>query len=187
MTSFSKCQCTLIDCCLAQMHEIQKHFPGSNGLIHIVCGQALEQDEASFEVDSVVCSQCDPQKQQQSQQPQQPQQHSPPVKCLFLLPCHQLFINVCSNVVNYFNVLLNLNECQGRSSCSSLVQTHERGKNHQKLQHGNQMVKVSEYTIRRRVNISWSRLYHILSTDEQCKIIPKDIPNKIFWNYCCAC
>ncbi len=31
---------------------------------------------------------------------------------------------------------------------------------------------------RQRVKIPWSQLYHILVTDDQWKIIPKDIPNE---------
>jgi hypothetical protein len=38
----------------------------------------------------------------------------------------------------------------------------------------NEIVKIK---IRRRVKIHHSQLYHILIADEQCKMIPKDIPN----------
>jgi hypothetical protein len=47
---------------LSPVHELQKHCPGYNGLVHVVCRRVLEKDEDSFEADSVVCPWCDPQK-----------------------------------------------------------------------------------------------------------------------------
>jgi hypothetical protein len=65
LASFLIGRCSLGNSCLAPTHELRKWCPGCNGLIHVLCGWVLEDDEGSFKADSVVCPRCDPQKQQQ--------------------------------------------------------------------------------------------------------------------------
>ncbi len=65
MASFLIGWCSLGNSCLALTYELWKSCPGCNGLIHVLCGRVLEDDEGSFKADSVVCPRCVPQKQQQ--------------------------------------------------------------------------------------------------------------------------
>jgi len=45
----------------APEHELRKHCPGCDGLIHVLCGRTLIEDGGRFKVDAVVCPKCDPQ------------------------------------------------------------------------------------------------------------------------------
>jgi hypothetical protein len=71
--SFPIGPCLLANSCLAPTHELRKFCPGCNGLIHVLCGRVLEEDEGNFKADSVICPLCDPQKQQQQLPQPQPQ------------------------------------------------------------------------------------------------------------------
>jgi hypothetical protein len=62
MTSFPKGRCSLGDLCNFPQHELRKHCPGCDGWIHALCGRVLEEDEAIFKADSVVCPSCDARK-----------------------------------------------------------------------------------------------------------------------------
>ena len=65
MTSFPSGGCCLGVDCHAPKHQLRKHCPGCDGLIHMLCGQCLVEDEGDFKEDSVVCPRCNL-KQQQS-------------------------------------------------------------------------------------------------------------------------
>jgi len=61
MTSFlTGCCCLGVDC-RAPEHELRKHCPGCDGLIHVLCGYTLIEGEGRFKEDAVVCPRCDPQ------------------------------------------------------------------------------------------------------------------------------
>jgi hypothetical protein len=66
MTSFPMGRCCRGDSCIVPQHELRKHCPGCNGLIHALCGHVLVEDEGGFTADSVVCLPCDQKSQPKS-------------------------------------------------------------------------------------------------------------------------
>jgi len=64
MTSFPCGPCCIGVDCRTPEHQLRKHCPGCNGLIHMLCSRYLLSDEGDFKEDSVLCPRCDPKKHQ---------------------------------------------------------------------------------------------------------------------------
>jgi len=58
--------CCLGQLCQAPTHQLRKHCPGCQGLIHVVCGRVLFDDEGEYKADATICPQCDPTKRSTS-------------------------------------------------------------------------------------------------------------------------
>ena len=71
MTSFPTGRCSLGDACFVPHHELRKRCPGCDGLIHLLCGRCLWEDEGGYKENSVLCPWCDP-KRKNSQAPLRP-------------------------------------------------------------------------------------------------------------------
>ena len=71
MTSFPTGRCSLGDACFVPHHELRKRCPGCDGLIHLLCGRCLWEDEGEYKENSVLCPWCDP-KRKNSQAPLRP-------------------------------------------------------------------------------------------------------------------
>jgi len=180
MASFSIGRCLLGNSCLAPTHELRKWCPGCNGLIHVLCGRVLEDDEGSFKADSVVCPRCDPQKQQQ-----QGSELFGKAYCCILSPLFCVYSNTLLFVIaSLLSKEQHQPEPVQQQEQQQVRQTSRKRKNPPKPtarkseNDRNERVKIK---IRRRVKIPRSQLYHILVTDEQRKMIPKNIPNKFFF------
>jgi hypothetical protein len=72
-TTFPTGPCCLGDSCFVPQHELRKNCPGCQGLIHLLCGRCLWEDEGEFKADMVICPRCDP-KRKGSQAPLRPGQ-----------------------------------------------------------------------------------------------------------------
>ncbi len=72
-TTFPTGPCCLGDSCFVPQHELRKNCPGCQGLIHLLCGRCLWEEEGEFKTDMVICPRCDP-KRKGSQAPLRPGQ-----------------------------------------------------------------------------------------------------------------
>ncbi len=46
--------------CSIPTHQLRKNCPGCNGLIHVICGRVLHEDEGPFKADETMCPNFDP-------------------------------------------------------------------------------------------------------------------------------
>jgi hypothetical protein len=197
MTSFPSGPCCLDKSCLAPQHQLRKHCPGCDGWIHMVCGRVLICDEGDFKEDSVVCPRCDPKLQEKRGagigasiislinnliQPTEQQQISPPTEQQQISPPieeQQMFQS------NEEQQMSPTNEQQmplpnGQPQEQEQPNTRSRKKRKAPPPTTGRAKKVARVKIkvRKRVKIPRFQLYHILQSDEQRAVIPKDIPNK---------
>ena len=183
--SFPIGRCCLGAECKAPNHQLRKHCPGCNGLIHVMCGRVLFDDEGDFKADATVCPRCDPRSEQRTSNQARAQLHgSDSDEEQSTASKHDIEAAGRSDAFRGPGGIPedenNENEGDGRKrrtvssdgnskKAKSTLPPKPTGRKKEQAR-----VKIA---IRKRVKIARSRLYHILATEHQRASIPKDIPN----------